>query len=87
MAWPGRPPKWVGGSRFLSSPPSQSLLVWWFILGLPWVASACMVAGWVDDCPVVVGSSEVQEVNVWFLYENEIDKLRVCVVEEVELRH
>ena len=26
-------------SWVLSSPPSQSPLVWWFVLGLPWVAS------------------------------------------------
>ena len=26
-------------SRVLSSPPSQSPLVWWFVLGSPWVAS------------------------------------------------
>ena len=29
-------------SRVLSSPPSQSPLVWWFVLGLPWVASLCI---------------------------------------------
>ena len=30
-------------SRVLSSPPSQSPLVWWFVLGLPWVTSESMI--------------------------------------------
>ena len=36
-------------SWVLPSPSSQSLLVWWFILGLPWVASQTGVG---DTCSV-----------------------------------
>ena len=34
-------------SRVLSSPPSQSPLVWWFVLGSPWVASPYLSSLWV----------------------------------------
>ena len=40
---------------------------------------------WVDDSPMVVGSSKIQKVNMRFLDEYKVKKLRVCVVQQVEL--
>ena len=65
-------------SQVLSSPPSQSPLVWWVVLGLPWVASISIPQmGQICQTHLIIGT------NIWQVGEADdlgscADMLNVC---------
>lgn len=41
------------------------------------------MAGWIDYCPVVVGSGDIAEIDVRFLYEDEVSIVWVDLIEKI----